>query len=412
MFLYIDPGTGSMLFTILIGLLGAGIYFLRGIAVKLKFFFSGGRQKADTEKVPLVIYSDHKRYWNIFEPICDECEKRGLKVTYYSSSPDDPAFNKTYTHIHTEFAGEGNKGFAKMNMIRANIVLSTTPGLDVYQWKRSKDVDYYVHIPHSAGNLTGYRMFGIDFYDAILVSADFQKEQVRELERRRKLPEKEIEMVGIPYMDRLLERYRTAGEKKSEETTVLVAPSWGPNSIFNRYGESFIDALIKTGYNVVLRPHPQSYTSEKELIERLKNRYPETDKLHWNSDNDNFEALRNSDIMISDFSGVMYEYLLVYGKPIIYTDISFDYAQFDQCWLDGDYWTVGIFPKIGMKLTEEMFPEMKEAIDECIHSEKYIEGRKQVIAEMWRYQGEGTNRTVDYLEKKYSELTDRNQEEN
>ena len=41
--LYIDPGTGSMLFTILIGVLGALIYALRNVLVKVRFLFSGSR---------------------------------------------------------------------------------------------------------------------------------------------------------------------------------------------------------------------------------------------------------------------------------------------------------------------------------------------------------------------------------
>ena len=34
--LYIDPGTGSMLFTVLIGLVGAGIYSLKALIMKAK----------------------------------------------------------------------------------------------------------------------------------------------------------------------------------------------------------------------------------------------------------------------------------------------------------------------------------------------------------------------------------------
>ena len=41
MLLYIDPGTGSMLFTILIGVISAAIYMLRNSWVKLKVVFSG-----------------------------------------------------------------------------------------------------------------------------------------------------------------------------------------------------------------------------------------------------------------------------------------------------------------------------------------------------------------------------------
>ena len=36
----------------------------------------------------------------------------------------------------------------------ASICLATTPGLGVYQWKRSKDVKYYVHICHMASDPT------------------------------------------------------------------------------------------------------------------------------------------------------------------------------------------------------------------------------------------------------------------
>ena len=43
--LYIDPGTGSMLFTILVGLLGTGVFAFRKLFIKLRFYFSGGKQK-------------------------------------------------------------------------------------------------------------------------------------------------------------------------------------------------------------------------------------------------------------------------------------------------------------------------------------------------------------------------------
>ena len=70
--LYIDPGTGSMLFTILIGIIGAAVYSLRMLLIKFRFRLSGGKQEVGTAKLPFVIFSDDKRYWNVFEPICRE----------------------------------------------------------------------------------------------------------------------------------------------------------------------------------------------------------------------------------------------------------------------------------------------------------------------------------------------------
>jgi hypothetical protein len=97
---YIDPGTGSMLFTILLGVLSAGIYALRGLVVKLRFALSAGaKEEASKNKLPFVIFSDNKRYWNIFEPICDELERRGVDLVYMTASEDDPALSKKYEHI-------------------------------------------------------------------------------------------------------------------------------------------------------------------------------------------------------------------------------------------------------------------------------------------------------------------------
>ena len=151
---YIDPGTGSMLFTILIGVLGAGIYALRNVWVKFRFVLSGGsHEKMNANKVPFVIFTDSKRYWNIFAPICEEFEKRKQKLVYMTASPDDPALQREFKYVKCEFIGEGNKAFAKLNLLNADIVLSSTPGLDVYQWKRSKNVAYYAHVLHAPSNM-------------------------------------------------------------------------------------------------------------------------------------------------------------------------------------------------------------------------------------------------------------------
>ena len=132
--LYIDPGTGSMLFTILIGVLGALVYFFRNALMKLKFTLTGGKKaKTDGSEIPVVIFTDSKRYETIFKPLCDEMERREQRAAYYTVSPDDPILQQTYKYIKTEFIGEGNRAFARMNLLRANIVLSSTPGLDVYQ---------------------------------------------------------------------------------------------------------------------------------------------------------------------------------------------------------------------------------------------------------------------------------------
>ena len=144
-----------MLFTILFGLFGVVVFAFRTVRA------SGGKaSKINDQKIPIAIFTDHKRYWNVFEPLLDEFEKRHQKVVYLTGSGDDPVFGKNYEFISGQFIGEGNKGFSKLNLLNASVVVSSTPSLDVFQWKRSKNVDYYIHIPHAPNDITLYRMFG------------------------------------------------------------------------------------------------------------------------------------------------------------------------------------------------------------------------------------------------------------
>ena len=398
---YIDPGTGSMLFTILIGVISAVIYGLRGLFIKLRFKLSGGKKVETTNSIPYVIYSEGKRYFNTFKPICDEFEKRNIDLVYMTSSEDDPMFKEEYKHIKCEFIGEGNKAFAKLNFLKADIVLSTTPGIDVYQWKRSKDVKYYVHVTHMPNDITTYRMFGIDYYDAILLSGDYQVEQVRKLEELRNLPKKDLKIVGVTYLDELKKRLDKEGKIQKENINVLLAPSWGPSSILNKYGSRIIDELLKTGYKIIVRPHPQSFTSEKEMLDGLMNIYP---NIEWNKDSDNFDVLNKSDIIISDFSGVIFDFSLVFDKPVIYADTSFDYSPYDAWWLKEPLWTFNILPEIGEQLKEENLSNIKEIIDTCLNNQKYKEGREKARKETYQNEGKAAISVVDYLVDKHKEL--------
>lgn len=402
---YIDPGTGSMLFTLLIGLISAGVYGLRNLAVKLRFIASGGRaEKGDNAQKPYVIFAESKRYWNVFEAICDEFEARDIDIDYLTASPDDPALEKPYEHVKCKFIGEGNKAFAHLNMLKADMVLATTPGLDVYQWKRSRDVKYYVHILHAISDATMYRMFGLDYYDSVLLTGEFQVEQIRKLESLRNLPEKALEIVGLTYVDYLKARLLASEPVKPHEITVLIAPSWGKSAILSLYGGKIIDALLEAGYHVIVRPHPQSFESEKELMDKLMADYPESEQLEWNRDNDNFDVLHRSDIMISDFSGVIFDFALVFDKPLIYTEPAFDNAPYDACWLEEEPWTFTTLPKIGKQLSMDKLVGISELIESCLKDEGLQAGRDAARNECWQHQGEAATRIVDYLVAKHEQL--------
>lgn len=407
--LYIDPGTGSMLFSLAIGIATAGVFAIRALALKIKFIFSGGKiEKQDLNKIPFVIYSDHKRYWNVFKPICDESEKRKIPLIFYTSSEDDPALSEKYNFVKTQFIGEGNKAFAKLNMLNAKILLSTTPGLDVYQWKRSRNVDYYVHVPHTVDDLSGYRMFGLDFYDAVLTSGKNQIELIRKIEQLRpNIKQKELITVGSVTLDNLKKRF---DEQKSVEVkakkTILLAPSWGESGMLSRFGEKILSSLVNTDFNIIVRPHPQTVVSEQKILQPLmekfsNEKYP---NLEWNFDNDNFDALNKSDILITDFSGIIFDFACVFDKPLIYTSQVFNTLPYDADWLSEPMWSFRVVNKIGIELKEENLNKISDLINSALNSKNLQNGRDEIRSECWENVSLSAQKIVDYLIKKEKEI--------
>ena len=397
--LYIDPATGSMLFSVLLGAFITAGFFLRMLFIKLKTVIGGKSASSNAAgHNKYLIYSDDKRYWNSFKPILDEFEKRELDVAFWTSSEDDPVFSQEYKHVHPEFIGAGNKAFVKLNAAKADVLLSTTPGLDVLQWKRSKEVGKYVHIFHAATSALTYRMFGLDFYDAVLTASDFQLAEMRMVEKKRKLPPKEAKVVGLTYFDVLAEKLKNADKPQNSNKVILLAPSWGKSGFLYKFGDKLIDALIDTGYEIVFRPHPQSFTADKEMLDKVHEKYDGVKNFTWNTDNDNFDILNRADLLISDFSGVVFDFSIIFGKPIMYTSVKdFDDSVYDSAWIKQELWKFKVLPTIGCEITEESFENIKAKIDETISSDKYEQGIKAAREYAWKNQGHAAEAIVDYM---------------
>jgi len=394
--LYIDPGTGSALFSIIIGI-AATVYFVgQALVIKLKVVVAGGK-KAGRAKRQFVIYAEDKRYWTLFKPVLEEFEKRQTEVCYLTSSEDDPVFESGLAWTKPEYIGSGNKAYAHLNFLSAGVVLATTPGLDVFQWKRSKGVGHYAHILHAATDAVFYRLFGLDYYDSVLLTGDYQAEDIRALEKLRNLPPKEIVTVGCPYLDAAAEALKNL-KKNGQEFTVLVSPSWGASSLLVRYGEKLLDPLAASPFHIIIRPHPQSKISENEVLARLTERYKNVHNIEWDYSPNNTASLSKADIMISDFSGIIFDYMFLFDKPFIYVDYDFDIRPYDVGFLDGkNFWQMETIKKTGIELKPEDFKNIAEIIKRTADDEQLKAAREEAAKTAWMYRNEAGKRTAEFL---------------
>ena len=409
--LYIDPGTGSMLFSVIIGIVSTLFFVMKSVLVKVRFFFAGkSARAAESRRHAYVVFCEGKQYWNVFRPVLDEFERREIHVSYLTSSEDDPVLSGSWRFVSAEYIGTGNHAFTRLNMLEADVCLMTTPGLDVYQLKRSKGVKHYSHVLHSVDDATSYRLFGLDYFDSVLLSGEYQKDHVRKLEHLRALPAKELVVVGSTYLDVLESRISSIVPERADGSekpfTVLVAPSWGSGAILSRYGEKLLDPLVATGYRVIIRPHPQSRSSEAAVLDRLEARYKDKANVCWDAERENIHALSKADIMISDFSSVVFDFVFLFDRPVMYANQNFDLRPYDASDIGEEPWKFRILREIGVELTEDRFPSIGEEIKEAAKSKALKANRTKARETAWEFRGKAGARIVDYLVETRSALHD------
>ncbi|TXJ17163.1 CDP-glycerol--glycerophosphate glycerophosphotransferase [Brachyspira aalborgi] len=399
LFCYIDPGTGSLLFSALFGIIGTLFFLSKALLIKLKTFSFADKinKKENISKAKIIIYGEDKRYYNVFKPIIEELINLEIPTIYYSSSYDDKIFEIKSDFLKSEFIGTGNKAYAKLNFIEADICLMTTPNLDVFQLKRSKGVKKYVHITHSSAETSTYCLYSLDFFDAVFLNGEHQIRDIRELENKRNTIIKDLYVVGNPYLDELSKMEETITKENNNKKTILIAPSWGMNCLFRRFGEKLLDNIVNSDYNIIIRPHPQSLISDKDIIDKFQNRYKDKNNVEWDFNRVNIYSLSKADIMISDFSGVIFDYAFLFEKPVIIPSFTFDKRGTDAIEIDEEVWTFETIPKISFKLDENNFSNISQIIEDSINNETLKNNILKAKEEAYMYEGQASKRAAQFL---------------
>jgi CDP-glycerol glycerophosphotransferase (TagB/SpsB family) len=267
----------------------------------------------------------------------------------------------------------------------------------VYQLKRSKMVKHYAHILHAPSDATMYRLFGIDYFDSVLPTGDYQAEDIKALEKQRNIPEKKFQTVGRSYLDVYAEKIKNITMEEKHPFTVLVSPSWGPSAILNRYGERLLDPLLTSGWRVIVRPHPQSKKSEAAMLERLQTRYQDSGNIEWDYERENIYSLNRADIMISDFSGIIFDYMFLRDRPVLYVSQDIDLRPYDADDIDHELWQFKTVKEAGIELLEDDFPRITEIIKNSGDNETLRTARNTAREAAWQYPGKAGKRIFDFM---------------
>lgn len=303
-----------------------------GSSTKKKIFTKNPyarRERADYKRFfsvvnkHLVFYSENNGFYKYYQGMIEYILKNtNIVIHYITSDPEDSIFElaEKNQHIKAYYIGE-KKLITLMMKMDADIVVMTMPDLENYHIKRSyirKDIEY-IYIPHGMDSLNmTMRKGSMNHFDTVFCTGKHQKEEIEKTEEVYSLPKKNLVEWGYSLLDSMREDYQKSQKKNDGMRSILIAPSWQKDNIVDSCLEELIDNLAGHGYKITVRPHPQHVRHMPERMEELKQKYCVDKDIEIQTDFSSNSTVFDADMMITDWSGIAYEYAYTTCKPVLF----------------------------------------------------------------------------------------------
>ena len=367
---YLDPGSGSALVGTLIAVAGAALFSLKSFFYRLI-----GKGAPERETVPdIAVFSEGKNYWGTFREIVDELIARKVHFAYYTMDLHDPALLIDSDYMHSRlFDKDKAASYQRLSKINAKVLLTTTPNIGTpgYPLKRPPGVEKMVHVFHAFADISAYHVGSLDSCDVVLAVGPHQEKPIREVEKARGLSPKKIIPVGLPYFDAQYHALKPAAERMEDaqgkpRKTILVAPSWGAKGLLKEYGVGFAVKLAEAGFEVIVRPHPQSYIAEPELVAQCMAGTARCENVVWDSETVGTASMERSDLLVSDTSSIRFDYAFLYGKPVVTLDIPRERQLEYEGQFMSEMWTDSAARRLGRVLGHGDVANVVEIVREVL----------------------------------------------
>jgi CDP-glycerol glycerophosphotransferase (TagB/SpsB family) len=290
--------------------------------IKSFWFFYNRMRKSERE---IVFYSEDAASYSYFEGLIKQLTtKYKLKICYITSDRNDPLFEKNLINMKVLHIKSFLRFF--IGTLNSKILIMTMPDLHRMNIKRSSFGTHHIYMFHNIGSSFPVIRFGaLFYYDTIFCVGPHHNEEIRRQEEIYNLPEKYLLNFGYYRLEKIAEEYKryipSKKNRSSYKAKILLGPSWGDNSILNLCGNTLIRTLLQSGYEVVVRPHPMTLKETPHLITSLNDKFNNYDNYIYADDISSVEAIYESDVLISDWSGFVYEYAFGTERPVLFIDV-------------------------------------------------------------------------------------------
>ena len=284
----------------------------------------------DLDERSIVFYSESSVIlYPYVEEIIRELHNSDQKVCYLTSSKDDPILKNKNENVRVFYIGDSE--LEKMNFflrLKAKMLIMTMPDLGAYHIKRSKVFPvHYVYVFHTiASTHMVFQKSAFDQFDSMFCVGPYQIQELRATEQLYNLKQKNLVECGSGLIDKLIRSRSLLPQQqnflsKNNKKNILIAPSWGKQNLLESIGIELVKILLDAGYNVTVRPHPMTIKKSPKIIKQILEKFEKNPDFLLDTNTSSFEQLFSSYALITDWSGIGYEYAFVCERPVIYVDV-------------------------------------------------------------------------------------------
>jgi len=274
--------------------------------------------KIDENKKEYVFYSESKFYREHFVDLIDNFIKLGQKnIIFVTSDKDDYDFFKDKLkcfYIENFFI---LSLFFKTLNCKFMIMTLTDLGNHLQKSKNCKNYVYFFHALASTHEI--YTNTAFKNYDIILTNGEYQTKELKSAEDKLNFPKKKIVNTGYFFLDHINNK---AQLENKEKFNILFAPSWNynKNNLFDDHSTNIISKLLSNNFIVNLRPHPEHYKRSANTINQINKMFLNNNNFFIDQNKSNLRSLEKAEILITDNSSIVIEFVLIFRRPIIYVD--------------------------------------------------------------------------------------------
>lgn len=273
----------------------------------------------------LVFYSESSGFYKYYKGIIEYILKNtNIAVHYITSDPNDQVFaiSQSQPRLKPYYIAE-KRLITLMMKLDCDVMVMTMPDIENFHIKRSyvrKDIEY-VYVPHCIDSINmTMRTGAVDHYDSVLCVGKHQKEEITNTEAVYGLPHKTLVDWGYTLLDEMRAQYAASAHEDKPGKKILIAPSWQKDNIVDSCLEEILDTLKGRGYQITVRPHPQEVRLKQAYMEQLEAKYAADRDVEIQTDFSSNSTVFESDLLITDWSGITYEYAFTTLRPVLFID--------------------------------------------------------------------------------------------